>query len=437
MGFQGKMKKLLILQILQTVLLAFVFTQGYAASEAEEVKVLTLEDAVQSAAEHNVQVKTQALTLNTLERSNTFSWNSVSPTANVRGSLAEDFDAGTTSLSVTGTLNVALSANLYTQIRAAKLSYERGQMTYEQTCRQIEKEVRTAFYHLLYEQENLALQKKSLDTKLTQYRNNQEKFRNGQISELDVMTSRVSYEQQKPTVEQAETTFTNDIAAFKQVIGIEQRVPVRLEGSLDEALSITGVSFGTLPERDKPAPDVLDAQKTVEIAQNTVLSQRFSAYGPSITAAYSYGKTGRTESDDLLTTNSLSVGVTIPLDGYLPWSSGAVNIAAKKNELEAAKLTLENTKTSVAVQTENYLRKINLAIAQAASLKATVELAETTYEMTKTAYNYGKTDFLNLLNANDAVLSANVSLKSQAYSLISTILELEYLLGIPFGTIGK
>ena len=126
MEFQGKMKKLLILQM---VLLAFVFTQGYAEAEVEEVKVLTLEDAVRSAAENNVQVKTQALTLNTLEKSNTFSWNSVSPTANVKGSLAEDFDAGTTSLSVTGTLNVALSANLYTQIRAAKLSYERGQMT--------------------------------------------------------------------------------------------------------------------------------------------------------------------------------------------------------------------------------------------------------------------------------------------------------------------
>ena len=434
MEFQGKMKKLLILQM---VLLAFVFTQGYAEAEVEEVKVLTLEDAVRSAAENNVQVKTQALTLNTLEKSNTFSWNSVSPTANVKGSLAEDFDAGTTSLSVTGTLNVALSANLYTQIRAAKLSYERGQMTYEQTCRLIEKEVRTAFYHLLYEQENLALQKKSLDTKLTQYRNNQEIFRNGQISELDVMTSRVSYDQQKPTVEQAETTFPNDIAAFKQVIGIDQRIPVKLEGSLDGVLSITGISFQSLPERNVPAPDIQDAQKAVEIARNGILSQRFSAYAPSITASYSYGKTNRSNVDDIATTNSLSVGVTIPLDGYLPRSSSAVNIAAKKNELEAAKLTLENTKTSTAVQTENYLRKINLAIAQAASLKANVELAETTYEMTKTAYNYGKTDFLNLLDANDAVLSANVSLKSQAYSLKSTNLELEYLLGIPFGTIGK
>ena len=351
------MKKLLILQM---VLLAFVFTQGYAEAEVEEVKVLTLEDAVRSAAENNVQVKTQALTLNTLEKSNTFSWNSVSPTANVKGSLAEDFDAGTTSLSVTGTLNVALSANLYTQIRAAKLSYERGQMTYEQTCRLIEKEVRTAFYHLLYEQENLALQKKSLDTKLTQYRNNQEKFRNGQISELDVMTSRVSYEQQKPTVEQAETTFTNDIAAFKQVIGIDQRIPVKLEGSLDEVLSITGISFQSLPERNVPAPDIQDAQKAVEIARNGILSQRFSAYAPSITASYSYGKTNRSNVDDIATTNSLSVGVTIPLDGYLPWSSSAVNIAAKKNELEAQEwdLKLQNLRLKTQKRLPQYRLKI-------------------------------------------------------------------------------
>ena len=52
MEFQGKMKKLLILQM---VLLAFVFTQGYAEAEVEEVKVLTLEDAVRSAAENNVR----------------------------------------------------------------------------------------------------------------------------------------------------------------------------------------------------------------------------------------------------------------------------------------------------------------------------------------------------------------------------------------------
>jgi outer membrane protein TolC len=82
------------------------------------------------------------------------------------------------------------------------------------------------------------------------------------------------------------------------------------------------------------------------------------------------------------------------------------------------------------------VRKINQAIYQIDSLKSNVELAEKTYNMTKSAYNYGNTDLLNLQSASDKVLSASVNLKYQAYSLISTILQLENLLGIPYGTLG-
>lgn len=57
--------------------------------------------------------------------------------------------------------------------------------------------------------------------------------------------------------------------------------------------------------------------------------------------------------------------------------------------------------------------------------------------MNLTAYNYGKTDLLSLQSASDSVLSAGVNLKSQAYTLISTILDLEDVLGLEFGTIEK
>lgn len=119
----------------------------------------------------------------------------------------------------------------------------------------------------------------------------------------------------------------------------------------------------------------------------------------------------------------------------MPWSTRAVNIKEKKNSLDTAEKTLENAKTSVAVQTESYIRKINLAVKQLDTLKATEDLAKKTYDMTQTAYNYGKTDLLSLQNANDSVLSAGVSLKSQAYTLISTMLDLEYVLGLDFGTL--
>ena len=54
--------------------------------------------------------------------------------------------------------------------------------------------------HLIYQKENLALQERSLETSREQYQNNQEKFRNGKISELDALTSRVNYESKKPAV---------------------------------------------------------------------------------------------------------------------------------------------------------------------------------------------------------------------------------------------
>ena len=137
------------------------------------------------------------------------------------------------------------------------------------------------------------------------------------------------------------------------------------------------------------------------------------------------------------TTNALSVEVSIPLDGYLPWSTRGINVSTKKNSVDTAEKKLEDVKTTVAVQTESYIRKINQAISQVESLKATLNLAEQTYKMNLTAYNYGKTDLLSLQSASDSVLSAGVNLKSQAYTLISTILDLEDVLGLEFGTIEK
>lgn len=411
-----------------------IIIKSFSANNTE-VKTLTLEEAVKCATENNISIKKQSIALDDVKNKKKFSWNSISPSANINGNYKEDLESESNSIGITGTVSIGLSTNLYTSIQGAKLNYENGLITYEQTCRQIERDVRKSFFNLLYEQENLNLKKQNLETSYSQYKNNQEKFKSGQISELDVMTSRVNYEQEKPSVEQAAIIFKNDIAAFKQILGIEQNIQLELNGSLDDILNIKNISFENLPKTNKPAPEVQSAEKQIEIAKNNLLSQRFSAYSPSITASYNYGKTKTKNINDDITTNSLSIGVSIPLDGYLPWSSSAVNITSQKNNLKSAELNLEDAQTSIAVKTESYLRKINQSISQIESLKANVDLAKETYQMTKTAYNYGKTDLLNLQNANDSVLSANVSLKNQAYTLISTILDLEYILGIQFGTL--
>ena len=169
------------------------------------------------------------------------------------------------------------------------------------------------------------------------------------------------------------------------------------------------------------------------------MSSRFSAYSPSLSASYTYGITNaysvtKNEKSWNNPEHSLSVGVNIPLDGYLPWSQGGLAVRSSKKSVEDAKLKLESVKTSVQVEAENYLRKINQGIGQIFSLKENEKLAEQAHNMSLTAYNYGKTDILSLQNYSDSLLSARVSVKQQAYSILSSLLDFENFLGLPFGS---
>ena len=427
-----KLKQILFLFILFSVFSWNVFSAENG--ELSKEKILTLEECISLAKENNLSIKVQKNTLNDLKRKNETSWNSVSPSIKGDAAFQDDFTNKTESFSISGSLGLTLSTNLYSTIKGAKLNYENGLLTYNQAVKQIEMSVWKTFYDLIYKTEYFSFQSQNLLTAKKNYEQNLEKFKNGKISELDVMSSRVSYEQKKPVLEEARIDLTNNLELFKNIIGVDFDDEIKLDGSLDFLLELKDIK---LPPKENPSPDVQAAKFAVEIAENNLLAQRFSSYSPVITGTYKYAQTLNIDNSLWNETSSLSVGVSIPLDSYLPWSSSAVSINSKKESLESAKLNLEDAEKSIRVNTENALRKINQIISMLEVSKETVALAKKTYEMTETAYNYGKTDFLTLQNASDNVLNAEVSLKNQAKTLMETLLDTEYLLGLEFGTILK
>ena len=427
-----KLKQILFLFILFSVFSWNVFSAENG--ELSKEKILTLEECISLAKENNLSIKVHKNTLNDLKRKNETSWNSVSPSIKGEAAFQDDFVNKTESFAISGSLGLTLSTNLYSTIKGAKLNYENGLLTYNQAVKQIEMSVWKTFYDLIYKTEYFSFQSQNLLTAKKNYEQNLEKFKNGKISELDVMSSRVSYEQKKPVLEEARIDLTNNLELFKNIIGVDFDDEIKLDGSLDFLLELKDIK---LPPKENPSPDVQAAKFAVEIAENNLLAQRFSSYSPVITGTYKYGQTLNIDNSLWNETSSLSVGVSIPLDSYLPWSSSAVSINSKKESLESAKLNLEDAEKSIRVNTENALRKINQIISMLEVSKETVALAKKTYEMTETAYNYGKTDFLTLQNASDNVLNAEVSLKNQAKTLMETLLDTEYLLGLEFGTILK
>ncbi|MCF0241250.1 MAG: TolC family protein [Treponema sp.] len=403
---------------------------------------LSVEQAVELAMQNNISVKQAERTLKSAERADKYSWNSVSPSISASGNLSiplmenAQTKSQDMSVSVSGSASIRLSPSLYTSIRSAKLDLEQGLITYEEACRSVELNVRKIFYSILLSEENIATQKRSMEAAKRQYETNREKFNRGQLSELDLLQSQVNYESKMPSIESQENQLINSMENFKQLLGVNREIHLILSGSLKEIESFDGKSVDFNISK---IPSVIKIEKQVEAQENRLMATRFSAWGPTLSASYSIGagQTLKEGQEFKLQNHSLSIGVSIPLDGYLPWSSGAMSIENQKDSLASLKDNLENTKTTVQLSIENSLRTIRQAQSQKKSLESTVSLAQKTYDMVQTAYNHGSKDLNSLKNAEDSLINAKSQLLNQDYTLVTAILELENILGVPFGSLSK
>ena len=413
---------------------------------AQSTTSLTVDDAVELAKKNNISIERAQITLDAAARDKAHSWNSLSPTASVTGSSSipvdalSDNDAGyTASFGVSATVSLSLSANLYTSMNSAKIAYESGKLTFDEAVKSVELSVREAFYTLLYEQENITLQEQNLEIAKTQYENNLAKYNQGRLSEIDVLSAEVNYKSKIPTVGSARTTFLNDLAEFKQMLGLPIDERIELSGSLDDLLTLNKIDVDM---KDVQSATIKQLDYKIESAKNSVLDKRFSAFAPSLSASLTWrdqswyvGYDGT--APDATKSTALSLSATIPLDGVLPWSSRNDAIDSAKDTLKDLELQKNNEMKNLKRTVDSSLRSIRQSQEAISYKQANVTLAQKTYDMTAEAYNRGTKDLLTLQDANTSLLNAQVTLKSETLTLIKAILELENTIGVPFGTLGK
>lgn len=406
------------------------------ASSSELKENLDVDEAVSLAIENNISLKEEEITLRAYKRSSAYSWNSVSPSLSAGASYTKPVapsDDGDGTAAVYGTASISFTPALFAAVKGAKLDYENGKLSYESAVKTIELNVRKAFYKILYDEDYLKLQKQNLESAEKQYQQNLAKYNSGGISRLDVLSTQVSVATQKPKVLSAETTLSNDKATFKQMLGIPQNTEISLSGSLDDFLNIGDI---TIEDIEMNSTSLKILENKLEAAKTSVLKSRLNAYAPTLTGSYTVQRS-KTGDNDAVDSGTLKASVTIPLDSILPWSSSAQSIASAKDSVESIELQIEDEKTSLKVSTESALLSIAQSKAAILSLQASANLAKETYEMTLSAYQRGTKDLLSLQNALDDVFESQVNLKSEAYSLVSSILDLENIIGVPFGTLLK
>ena len=184
----------------------------------ENIRKLTVDDAVILAADNNISLQRQRISLNTLEKKKDTSWNGISPSLSASGNMSIPFEENSKmSYSISASASLNFTPSLFTAIKTAKLNYENGVTSYENAVRTVELNVRKVFCNLLYTKENIVLKQRELATAKTSYESNLAKYNRGQLSELDLLNSQYNYESKIPTLQSLQINYENSIATLNKL----------------------------------------------------------------------------------------------------------------------------------------------------------------------------------------------------------------------------
>jgi len=441
------MKKIVITLLIIFMTAAYISAQTNATQKPDEksqnVKNLTIDEAVALALQNNISIKQSKMDLDNLALKDKYSWNSVSPSLTANVNFTEPFKSfDNWSFSATGTLSITFTPSLLTSIASAKLAYENGQLSFEATVRSVEKNVRSAFYSLLNDLETIESGRISLEAAKRTYESNLAKYNRGQLDQLTLLTSQYNYESKIPTIATNENAYQYKLDSLKQVLGIDLNQEIEISGDLDDILKLQ-LDSQILQQNVDQSPDIQKLLQTIKTCENNIKAAKMAAYGPSLTMSYTQGFSssnslnGVRENDLSNPKHSLSLGLRIPLDSYFPWSNASLSLAQAESALESAKLNLENTRTTTIMTIKNTYNSIVEAQSQLKLCEANLELMQKTYDLTQRAYNNGSKDLSVLQTAEDNLSSARQNIQRQKYIIINSVLNLENTLGLPFGSLIK
>lgn len=440
---------------------AFVFAQEALAQNTESDKKtvnLTIYEAVDYALEHSHSLKTADIDLEIKERAGKNAWNVLLPTVQATGTLNRTTDISsnlqqtnmlmtlahqpiieeTESMKWTGIASLSVDWNfslaMIQQIRAAKAGYEVGKISYEQSLVETEVNVKKLFYGLLLQQENLNLQKTTLENSRRRMVQAEANFKNGMVPELSMLQAQVTYQNKSPEVAQMEREFRQQLDTFAFLLGLPVGTDIVLQGSIEPFY--VDLHYDTLIERyGNNSLDLQSIDKNIEQLQRNLDALNLSTYTPFFNLSYGFkpmltdfldaDKGGFPTGGDWTDSGSISFTIGWNLTNILPFSSNrqqAKDLQANLDKLKVSReMLLENQKMTVRKSVDTLIQ----AREQIQSMNRSITLAQRSYDMTVRAYRNGTRELLDVRDAEDQLNTAKLGLANQKFNYISALLDLE------------
>ena len=402
---------------------------------------ITIEKALELAKTNNPDLQKQRLTLQDAQRKSENRWNKFLPnlSANANVSNGHDFkEASEWNWRASAGANLSFTFGLPTSLQQVSLDYLQQKTTYEKLEAQTISSISSTFYSLIAEQQNIQILKESQKLAQDVYNQTRRNYNNGLASELDMLKSQYSYLSLEPQIQQAQSSYNNNLANFGLKLGIADSSNLTLKGEL-QLVQVKLPSSQELIEKylDK-RHDVILSEISVQQAENTSKIQSANKL-PSLSLSENislgenplYNPEIPQDGINPLSINgSFSVGVSIPLSSWIPGSQDSLTNKTNKDNITKTKITAEETKKSAENDIKNKVAEVNRLWNLIDVSKLNVSIATRSYELAKDGYRAGLVSQTDLETTRQQMVNAQLSHLQTQIKYLSAIYDASFALNM-------
>ena len=417
------------------------------------------EEAVELAIRNNLALEASRINADSARRASNLSWNKFIPTVDVGGGLfrlnaVPDNMMGMPlppgmrppQWGLAGSISANLNINfaMFADISRLRLDFERGLISYGKARAQLERDVRKLYHNALLLQENVALLHGSFETAERQVQIAQANFNAGLASELTVLQAQVARENMRPIIDQAEGGLQLLMMQFAMFLGLPPYTSFELAAISMDMAPLPLDTAELVRRATAGQPDVQALRQDILVLNSIRRSGRLALFAPTITLGWNADPTfGGDPWEDSWSDSDLwsqpqgafSVSVGFRLNGLLSFGAERQGLRALEDQIRIANIGLAQMIRGTEIEIHNLVLTLERIKLSMEALEQTVVLAERSFNLTEQAYRAGVADFFQVQNAELSFRQARAQLHEQQFNYLNGLLDLEYALGIPFGTL--
>jgi len=470
-----------------------ITAQETAGKESQAAKRLTPDTAVEMAIKNNLNLETARVALDIKKRKYSYVWNQFLPALGVNGTLANSHqDTSTPSqvipiipsltpgagqkLSYDGisgyfnpdifapdpntlpqwnvignfTATLDLSIALFEGVRSTRLDYAAGQVSFEKAKLQVEQGVRKVYNQILLLEANAALLRENYNNAKRQADQAEANYKAGLAPRLTWLQAQVALQNLQPSIDDLDNAIKNLKGNFAILLGLPYDVPIELEPISLDVSYVTSDAAELISKAATGKPDIQELRAGIIALQSqrkAIALQQFTPYlhfGFTWSGMYNPmldpfkdGASNWFKGVNWNGSNTFSITLGYNFNSLFPFTKEGQQRKDMDAAIQMQNITLGQKIREAELEVYSSINTLEKIRTSTTAQQAAVDLADQSYKLTEEAYKAGLQDFLAVQSSALALEQAKLQLLTQQYSFINTLIDLEYSIGVPFGTLSS